>query len=222
MGISYFVLLALCTTGILCVDIIERSYNKLSFAKFIDGLLDHMNLFPGPKSVIFHDHHLYHTHMPHFLIYFPYYDPPHITHKWCHCPYNTLTISPAFYLVPQSHSKPFSPSVRSRSATLALVIPHTFLSLDPCKMSPTSFLPSIHKEVSTRIEHNMPREPPQFIWSFYNFIRAIHNRRSQLQKLAPSCQFLWNNSNSGMLGFPHTFWRGYRAQFRVVFLWIKF
>lgn len=41
--------------GILAVDIVEGSYNKLRFAKFIDGLLGRMNQYPAPKSVIVMD-----------------------------------------------------------------------------------------------------------------------------------------------------------------------
>lgn len=52
---SYSILPAMSMNGILCVDIIEGSYNKLLFAKFIDGLLDRMNPFPGPNSVIIMD-----------------------------------------------------------------------------------------------------------------------------------------------------------------------
>ena len=41
--------------GILAVDIVQGSFNKVSFAHFIDGLLGQMNPFPGPNSVILMD-----------------------------------------------------------------------------------------------------------------------------------------------------------------------
>lgn len=41
--------------GILSVDIVEGSFNKVSFARFVDGLLGQMNQFPGPNSVIVMD-----------------------------------------------------------------------------------------------------------------------------------------------------------------------
>jgi len=41
--------------GILAVDIVEGSFTTAKFARFIDGLLDHMNPYPGPNSVIIMD-----------------------------------------------------------------------------------------------------------------------------------------------------------------------
>ena len=41
--------------GILDVKIVEGSFDSDSFATFIDGLLCHMNPFPGPNSVIVMD-----------------------------------------------------------------------------------------------------------------------------------------------------------------------
>ena len=38
--------------GIIALDIVEGSYNTKRFIKFVDGLLDQMNQFPGPRSVI--------------------------------------------------------------------------------------------------------------------------------------------------------------------------
>jgi hypothetical protein len=52
---SYSVLPALSLDGILDVSIIAGSFNNLSFAEFIDGLLNQMNPFPGPNSVIVMD-----------------------------------------------------------------------------------------------------------------------------------------------------------------------
>jgi hypothetical protein len=49
---SYSVLPALTLDGIIAVDLVEGSYNTNRFKKFIDGLLDQMNPFPGPCSVI--------------------------------------------------------------------------------------------------------------------------------------------------------------------------
>ena len=51
----YSILPALLLDGILYVDIIEGSYNMESFAIFIEGLLDQMNPFPQPNSVIVMD-----------------------------------------------------------------------------------------------------------------------------------------------------------------------
>ena len=46
---------ALSQDGIIAVDIVEGSFNKIRFAQFIDGLLDQMNPFPLPNSVIVMD-----------------------------------------------------------------------------------------------------------------------------------------------------------------------
>lgn len=51
----YSVLPAICLDGILTVKILEGSFNSDSFAEFIDGLLCHMNPFPGPNSVVVMD-----------------------------------------------------------------------------------------------------------------------------------------------------------------------
>jgi hypothetical protein len=51
----YSVLPAISLDGILSVSIIEGSFNTESFTDFIDGLLDKMNRFPGPNSVIVMD-----------------------------------------------------------------------------------------------------------------------------------------------------------------------
>jgi transposase len=51
----YSILPALSLDGILSLEIVEGSFTKLSFASFIDGLLDRMNPFPGPNSVIVMD-----------------------------------------------------------------------------------------------------------------------------------------------------------------------
>ena len=53
--IRYSVLPAICLDGILTVKILEGSFDSDSFARFIDGLLCHMNPFPGPNSVIVMD-----------------------------------------------------------------------------------------------------------------------------------------------------------------------
>ena len=49
------VLPALLLDGILAVKIVEGSFTTALFKDFIDGLLDHMNPFPGPNSVIVMD-----------------------------------------------------------------------------------------------------------------------------------------------------------------------
>ncbi|KAG2061324.1 hypothetical protein BDR06DRAFT_870837, partial [Suillus hirtellus] len=49
------VLPALRLSGILLMDIIEGSFTKRRFSQFIDALLDQMNPFPGPNSVIVMD-----------------------------------------------------------------------------------------------------------------------------------------------------------------------
>ena len=41
--------------GILYVQIVKGSFNYDSFGEFIDGLLDQMNPFTGPNSVILMD-----------------------------------------------------------------------------------------------------------------------------------------------------------------------
>jgi hypothetical protein len=51
----YSVLPAISLEGILTVKIIEGSFDSDSFARFIDSLLDHMNPFPGPNSVVVMD-----------------------------------------------------------------------------------------------------------------------------------------------------------------------
>ena len=51
----FSVLPAISLDGILTVKIVEGSYDSDSFARFIDGLLYHMNPFPGPNSVIIMD-----------------------------------------------------------------------------------------------------------------------------------------------------------------------
>jgi hypothetical protein len=52
---SYSVLPAISLDGILYVSIVEGSFTTETFAEFIDGLLDKMNKFPGPNSVIVMD-----------------------------------------------------------------------------------------------------------------------------------------------------------------------
>lgn len=51
----YSVLPALSLDGILSVNIIEGSFTYETFADFIEGLLDQMNPFPQPNSVIIMD-----------------------------------------------------------------------------------------------------------------------------------------------------------------------
>jgi len=53
--LSYSLLPALSLDGILCLDIIEGSFNAARFAQFIDGLLHVMSPYPGPNSVIVMD-----------------------------------------------------------------------------------------------------------------------------------------------------------------------
>lgn len=53
--LRYSVLPAISLDGILNVKILEGSFDSDSFARFIDGLLCHMNPFPGPNSVIVMD-----------------------------------------------------------------------------------------------------------------------------------------------------------------------
>ncbi|KDQ06621.1 hypothetical protein BOTBODRAFT_121246 [Botryobasidium botryosum FD-172 SS1] len=54
-GQRYSMLPALSLDGILHLDIQERSYNAQLFNEFIDGLLDNMNPFLGPNSVVVMD-----------------------------------------------------------------------------------------------------------------------------------------------------------------------
>lgn len=51
----YSVLPALSLSGVLHLDVLAGSYNAAAFNNFIDGLLDNMNPFPGPNSVIVMD-----------------------------------------------------------------------------------------------------------------------------------------------------------------------
>jgi len=51
----YSVLPALTLNGIIALDIVEGSYNTKRFKRFIHGLLDQMNTFPGPSSVVVMD-----------------------------------------------------------------------------------------------------------------------------------------------------------------------
>ncbi|KAJ7640203.1 hypothetical protein B0H17DRAFT_854232, partial [Mycena rosella] len=45
----------LSLSGILHLDVLEGSYTAASFNSFVDGLLDSMNPFPGPNSIIVMD-----------------------------------------------------------------------------------------------------------------------------------------------------------------------
>ncbi|KAF9523761.1 hypothetical protein CPB83DRAFT_774972, partial [Crepidotus variabilis] len=49
------ILPAISLDGILAVDFVEGSYTKKRFGRFIDGLLDRMNPYPLPNSVIVMD-----------------------------------------------------------------------------------------------------------------------------------------------------------------------
>lgn len=51
----YSILPALSLDGILALEVVQGSFTKIAFAHFIDGLLDRMNPFPGPNSVIVMD-----------------------------------------------------------------------------------------------------------------------------------------------------------------------
>ena len=51
----YSILPTLSLDGILAVDIVEGSFTSKKFAHFNNGLLDQMNPFPGPNSVIIMD-----------------------------------------------------------------------------------------------------------------------------------------------------------------------
>lgn len=53
--LRYSILPALSLNGIEYVDIIEGSFTAATFAIFIEGLLDQMNPYPGPNSVIVMD-----------------------------------------------------------------------------------------------------------------------------------------------------------------------
>lgn len=52
---SYSILPAISLGGIVDCMIIEGSFNAETFTKFVKGLLDHMQPFPSPKSVIVMD-----------------------------------------------------------------------------------------------------------------------------------------------------------------------
>ncbi|KAF9653505.1 hypothetical protein BDM02DRAFT_3086817, partial [Thelephora ganbajun] len=49
------VLPALTLNGIIALDIVEGSYNTKRFKRFISSLLDQMNVFPSPSSVVVMD-----------------------------------------------------------------------------------------------------------------------------------------------------------------------
>ncbi|KAF9496519.1 hypothetical protein BDN71DRAFT_1364467, partial [Pleurotus eryngii] len=49
------ILPAISLDGILSVDIVKGSFNKIKFACFINGLLDQMNPYSLPNSVIVMD-----------------------------------------------------------------------------------------------------------------------------------------------------------------------
>jgi hypothetical protein len=51
----YSILPAISLNGIIAVDITEGSFNTSKFARFIDGLLNQMNEYPAPNSVIIMD-----------------------------------------------------------------------------------------------------------------------------------------------------------------------
>jgi hypothetical protein len=53
--LRYSILPAISLDGIISSEIIEGSFTKLTFATFIDGLLYHMNPYPGKNSVIVMD-----------------------------------------------------------------------------------------------------------------------------------------------------------------------
>jgi len=54
-GTRYSVLPAISYDGVLHANIVEGSFNAITFRQFIRGLLDRMNPFPGPNSVILLD-----------------------------------------------------------------------------------------------------------------------------------------------------------------------
>jgi hypothetical protein len=53
--VRYSVLSAISYDGVLHANIVEGSFNAITFRQFIHGLLDRMNPFPGPNSVILLD-----------------------------------------------------------------------------------------------------------------------------------------------------------------------
>ena len=53
--IRYSILPASSLDGILTVDVVEGSFNACQFARFVDGLLNQMNPYPGNNSVIIMD-----------------------------------------------------------------------------------------------------------------------------------------------------------------------
>ena len=55
LTISYSILPALSLDGILHVNIITGSFTTETFCAFIKGLLENMNPYPGPNSVIIMD-----------------------------------------------------------------------------------------------------------------------------------------------------------------------
>lgn len=55
LTIRYSILPALSLDGILHVNIIEGSFTTVKFYSFIEGLLETMNPYPGPNSVVIMD-----------------------------------------------------------------------------------------------------------------------------------------------------------------------
>lgn len=53
--IRYSMLPALAIDGILHLSVVEGSHNGETFENFVDGLLDKMNQYPNPKSVLVMD-----------------------------------------------------------------------------------------------------------------------------------------------------------------------
>ena len=45
----------MCLDGMIALDIVPGSYNAKWFKRFIQGLLEQMNVFPGSRSVIIID-----------------------------------------------------------------------------------------------------------------------------------------------------------------------
>ncbi|KZV59347.1 hypothetical protein PENSPDRAFT_595645, partial [Peniophora sp. CONT] len=56
----FSVLPAISLTGVLHLDMRARTYNGPLFLNFIHGLLDNMNPFPAPNSVIVMDNASFH------------------------------------------------------------------------------------------------------------------------------------------------------------------
>src|ERR1700761_3981432 len=75
------ILPAICLDeGVFHVNIVEGAFNAITYRAFISGLLDRMNQYPGPKSVIIMDNaSIHHSAETLQMILERYVPPTHFT-----------------------------------------------------------------------------------------------------------------------------------------------